>query len=450
MTISKASTQSHPKSHPHFTDVQESPLSWVIWILACLFYFYEFLLQVSPGIMHNELLREFSISAQGFGLLGGAYYLSYSGMQIPAGILLDKLGPHKLITFATLICAVGTLAFAHTNNFHMAVAARFCIGFGSAFAVVGTMKFAANWFPAQRFAMLTGLMVAIGMSGAIGGEKPLAIVINAYGWRPTFDALGLIGLILACAIYFIAKDEPYKLYEESHENNSYLHAIKATLGDLKQILVSKQVWLISFYGGLVFMTTPVFCGLWGVPFLETNYHVTSETAATLTSLIFVGWIFGGPGWGYISDKIGKRKPPMTIGAIVALICLCSILYTPITNMNVLGTLLFLLGFFSAGFLPAFSMIKEISCQKNCATALSFMNMMNMVGITITQPLIGHLLDKLWLKDNPMGAELVSRTYTAAHYTQAISVLPIGMFIAILLLPYIKETYCAIAPANSDN
>lgn len=450
MTNKNNTQTSSPKSNPHMADVQETPLSWLIWVLACLFYFYEFLLQVSPGIMHNELLKEFSISAQGFGLLGGAYYFSYSGMQIPAGILLDKLGPHKLITFATLICALATLAFAHTSNFHMACFARFCIGFGSAFAAVGAMKFAANWFPAQRFALLTGLMVAIGMSGAIGGEKPLASVISAYGWRPTFDVLGFIGLVLAAAIYFIASDEPHKLYEEEPKQDTYLAALKATWGDLKQVLVNPQVWFLSLYGGLVFMTTPVFCGLWGVPFLEAKYLINSEKAATLCSWIFAGWIVGSPSWGLISDKIGQRKPPMIIGAIVAFISLSFVLYAPIANLAIVGCLLFLVGLFSAGFLPAFSMIKEISCQKNCATALSFMNMMNMLGITISQPLIGYLLDKFWLKENLMNADIATPTYSAAHYAKAISVLPVSMFLAILLLPFIKETYCAISPSNDNH
>ncbi len=429
-------------SNPHISNVKETPLSWLIWSLGCMFYFYEFLLQVSPGIMQNELIHAFNISAQGFGLLGGVYFYSYAGMQIPAGILLDKLGPHRLITFATLTCAIATLAFAHTNNFQMALVARFCIGFGSAFAAVGAMKFAANWFPAKRFTLLTGLMVAIGMSGAIGGEKPLAAFIHAYGWRPSFDILGIFGLLLAAAIHFIAQDCPTKHYEKK-PGLSLRKSLFETRDNLKQVLINKQVWLVSTYGGLVFMATPVFCGLWGVPFLEAKYHVPSETAATLCSIIFIGWIIGSPSWGLISDKLGRRKPPMIIGSIVAFICLCTVLYSPLSNLNVIAGLMFLFGLFSAGFLPAFTIIKEISCQKNCATALSFMNMMNMIGIAVAQPLIGVLLDKLWLKDNPLNSTILERTYTASQYINAISLLPIGMFIAILLLPFIKETYCAL-------
>ncbi len=135
---------------------------------------------------------------------------------------------------------------------------------------------------------------------------------------------------------------------------------------------------------------------------------------------------------------------MIIGAMSGLLCICAVLYLPLEGSLMVGAVLFLFGFFSAGFLPAFSIIKEISCQKNCATALSFMNMMNMIGVALVQPFIGELLDKFWLASNPgenLTTNIAERTYEASHYVSAISILPIGIGVAIILLPFIKETYC---------
>lgn len=443
-SISTPDLTSQETSFKPTNTIKETPMSWLVWSLGCLFYFYEFLLQVSPGVMKPELSQAFGISAQGFGILGGVYFYSYAGMQVPAGVLLDRFGPHKLLTFATLICAIATLAFAHTDNFNMALIARFCIGFGSAFAVVGTMKFAANWFPTQRFALLTGIMVAIGMSGAIGGEKPLAQFIHTFGWRSSFNVLGIVGIILAVLIFIIGKDSPNAKKDAKQSSHSLAGSFGEVVSSLARVITNPQIWLVAFYGGLVFMATPVFCGLWGVPFLESKYGFESELAATLTSMVFVGWIIGSPSWGLISDRLGLRKLPMTIGAIVALIFLSIVLYLPLHSAYAVGTCLFFFGLFSAGFLPAFSIIKEISCQKNCATALSFMNMMNMIGVALAQPLIGYLLDKFWLRSNPsvdITADVAKRTYESVHYVQSISILPLGILIAIMLLPFIKETYC---------
>lgn len=92
----------------------------------------------------------------------------------------------------------------------MACTARLMIGFGSAFAAVGAMKLAANWFPAQRFALLTGMMVTIGMLGAIGGEAPLALLVDNYGWRESMIIMGTVGLVLAVLILLVVKDSPHK------------------------------------------------------------------------------------------------------------------------------------------------------------------------------------------------------------------------------------------------
>lgn len=416
-------------------------LSWLVWSLGCLFYFYEFLLQVSPGVMKAQLSQDFAITAEGFGVLGGVYFYAYSSMQIPAGLLLDKLGPHRLLTAACSICALSTLMFAHSSSFSVALVARFAIGIGSSFAAVGAMKLAANWFPAKRFALLTGLMVAIGMAGAIGGEKPLALLVDTFGWRMSLNYLGLTGIVLALLIYAIAQDSP-NIKSLSSSQTSWLDGFKEIGQSLKKVLVNKQLWIVATYGGLMFMPTLVFCGLWGVPFLESKYNIETEHAATLVSMVFVGWILGGPSWGLISDKLSQRKPPMIIGTIGAFVCLTTVLYLPNMTYWLIGTSLLLFGFFSAGFLPAFSIAKEISCQKNCATALSFMNMMNMIGAALVQPLVGKFIDYQWVNDpSHHMIDSTHRFYTPVYYEYALVLLPIGLLLALLFLPFIRETFC---------
>ncbi len=80
----------------------KSVLPWVVWGLGCLFYFYECLLQVSPSVMSNELMRDFAVTSQTLGILSGIYFYSYAVMQLPGGVLMDYFGPHRLVTLATL------------------------------------------------------------------------------------------------------------------------------------------------------------------------------------------------------------------------------------------------------------------------------------------------------------------------------------------------------------
>lgn len=412
----------------------KSAISWLVWGLGCLFYFYECLLQVSPSVMSNELMRDFAVTGHTLGILSGIYFYSYAAMQLPGGLLLDYFGPHRLLTLATLICSVSTIAFGMTDNFFMACIARLMIGCGSAFAAIGTMKLAANWFPAYRFALLTGLMVTLGMLGAIGGEAPLALLVDDFGWRHSMIIMGVVGLIIALLIFLVARDAP-----KNHKlNNHPAHdAEEGLLKSLATLIKNKQLWLIACYGGLMYMATPVFCGLWGVPFLMNKMLIAKATAANYISLVFIGWAIASPLWGIYSNRIGLRKPPMYIGCVGALICSSLFIFAPIKSALLMEVLLFLFGIFSAGFLPAFSVAKELCNNHYVATGLSFMNMMNMIGIALAQPLIGYILDRMWT------GEMLDavRLYPLSAYHTALSILPLGMLLALLILPKVKETYC---------
>ncbi len=412
-------------------------MAWIIWVLGCLFYFYENFLQVSPSVMSNELMGAFHVTSQTLGVLSGVYFYSYAALQLPCGLLMDFFGPKRILFIATAICAASTIAFGTTTHFTMACIARLMIGFGSAFAAVGTMKLASNWFNAEKFALLTGMMVTIGMLGGICGETPQAFLVDHIGWRQTMTYMGIFGIVLAMIIYFVVKDAPA---------NTTPKTLRSTL-NLKDGLLSmvknKQLWLVASYGGLIYMCTPVFCGLWGVPYLMLKLNIDKETAANAISLVLVGWAIASPLWGIFTNYIGRRKPALYLSAIGSLITLSIVIYMPISK-NMIELLLLMFGIFSAAFLPAFSIARDICEGPYVATGLSFMNMMNMIGIALAQPLVGYFLDQLWQGQ----IEHDIRIYSLAAYQQALSLLPVGLLLAMCFVPFIREVSPKTIAKNS--
>ena len=126
---------------------QQRSLPWVIWGLGALFYSYEFFLQVSPGVMAHDLMHTFKVNATQLGNLGALYFYAYAMMQIPVGVLLDSLGPRRLLTIAIIICACGAIFFGSAHTFWVAGTGRFLTGLGSAFAAVGCLHLAATGYP---------------------------------------------------------------------------------------------------------------------------------------------------------------------------------------------------------------------------------------------------------------------------------------------------------------
>lgn len=405
-------------------------MPWLMWTLGALFYCYEFCLQVSPSVMTDEIMKAFSVSASELGILSGFYLYAYTVMQIPVGILLDRFGPRRLLTLATICCALGSLLFGYAHVFTVAAVGRFMIGIGSAFAAVSCMHLAATWLPLRMFALMTGLMVTIGMLGAVGGEAPLSMLNNYLGWRETMILFGYIGIGLSVIIWLVIRDRVFPRHHRVITHEGFLSGAK-------HVLSNKQIWVTSIYGGLMYLPTPAFAGLWGVPFLVTFYQLPRTTAAFFISLIFIGWAVGSPLFGIVSDRIGRRKPPMYIGSIGALLTILAIIYVPMP-LTIMAILLFLFGFFSSGFLPAFSIAREINPPETNATALGFVNTLNSLGGALAQPFIGLILDMQWA--GQMSDEGV-RQYSVGNYHAALATVPICIAISLIILPLIKETYC---------
>ena len=142
--------------------------SYLVFTLVSLFLFYEMGVQVSPSVMAAELMSAFHINAMGLGLMSAFYFYSYTGMQIPAGMLLDRFGVRHIVATALLVCAVGAALFGMTHSMAWGSIARVLMGFGSAFAFVSVLAVADRWFDRKYFAMLAGLAQFFAALGAIG------------------------------------------------------------------------------------------------------------------------------------------------------------------------------------------------------------------------------------------------------------------------------------------
>ncbi len=411
---------------------------WLIWGLAALFYFYEYFLQVSPNVMANDLMRAFHITGAQLGNLVAIYFYADASMQIPVGLLIDRFGPRKLLIFAVFLCVIGNLIFASANVLFQAEIGRLFIGLGSSFAVIGCFKLAANWFPVKRFTLLVGLTLTIGMSGAVFGQAPLALLVDDIGWRGSMYLLAVVGAALAIAMWIFVRDNPSTAKTSVHNATDLSAELHYLWDALKGILRRSQNWWTAIYGGLMFAPTSAFGALWGVSFLMSRYGLSRPSAADMISLLFIGWAIGSPTFGAYSDYVGKRKPPMMIGAIGALIAMIFILYIYLPAWSIYLTL-FLFGFFSSGFLASFSIIRENNPGNANATAFGFMNTLNMVGGAVLQPLIGHLLDISWQHKTINGARL----FSTHNYQMALTTLPACIAIAIVFWFFIKETFCRL-------
>ena len=401
----------------------------LICAIGAFFYCYEFVLRILPGALQSELSAAFGhISATTFGQLSAFYYFAYSPMQMPVGMLMDRFGPRRLLTFACFCCTIGSWMFTDTSSLFIASSGRFLVGFGSSFAFVGVLSLTLHWLPRRYFSLVAGLITTLGMLGLIYGEVKITAIAITMGWYYVLFMMVMIGAVLTIVTFLVVRDGP-----EGHSPHS--HPLPEFFTEVWQVLSSPQVWLIGLVGACLYTSLSVFGELWGKSYLEQAHHLTKIEAARTISAVFLGWAVGAPIAGFFSDSSGRRVLPLLVGAIVALICISFVLYYPGLSYAWLTILLFLYGVFCATEIIVFIMAKESSGAKISGTVFAATNMIVTLGGVVFQPLVGKLLDTYGKSILVDGVHI----YTVKSYQLALSVLPLSLALVIILAFFMKDT-----------
>lgn len=404
---------------------------WIVIFLCALFAFYKYVLQVSPSVMTTDLMHQFKVNGAGLGNLAATYFYAYLVAQLFAGPLLDRYSPRFLITTAILICGFAAFAFASTETLATAAFARAFMGIGTAFATVSYMKMSVLWFRPNQVAFVDGFLGTAAMVGAMCGQIPLAFLVTHTSWRTSLIYCGVFGVILGAAFLLIVKDR------NTQSSNNPAAATKHTnirFSDIVEILKNKKNWILTLYSGLAFTPLAVLGGLWGNPFFETAHHLTPTQAASFTTCIFLGFAVGGPLFGYFGGNIQQRIKISIIGTSLALIALMLIIYALNLPLWMFAVLLFIFGVGMGSYMSCFSLAKEMNAIGFAGTIVALINTGDALFGSITEPLIGKILDMVWEGKIVNGVHY----FTTANFQLALMLLPIYLVAALGCLVVLKK------------
>jgi len=405
-------------------------LRWAVFALAAGAFWLSFFHRVAPAAIAVELQAAFGIGGAMLGTLAATYYIIYTLMQVPTGVLNDTLGPRRVLVAGCLIAGAGSILFAAAETVTAAVIGRTLAGLGVSVAFVSMLKLNADWFAERRFATMTGLGSMIGLSGGLAAATPLAWIAAHVSWRTVFTAVGIASLALAVVIWWVVRDHPGGATRGAPRPPSARGKVRWREG-LMLVLRNRATWPCFWFGFGMSGSYMTFVGLWAVPYLVHGYGLSVVEATQHTSLMLVCLALSQGAIGALSDRIGRRRPLILASALAYLACWLAWLAGAAAIPGASYAISIVMGLSVCGMTLSWACAKELNSPQYSGIAISVVNTSGFLAVGLLQPLVGWLLDR-----NAAGA-----AYTGAHYAPGIALLTAFSGIALAGAWFMRETRC---------
>ncbi len=392
----------------------------IAWVFGLIFYFLDYVIRSAPAVMIPELIANFNTTELKLISMVGTYYYTYSTCSLIAGIALDKFGSKKSLFIGTLILGIGCLLFLISSQV-AGVTGRLLQGAGCAFAFPGCVYLASKGFSSKSLATAIGFTQCIGMLGGTAGQFIVGpwveqgININAF-WLWS----GIITVITAFCLFFVIPKEKEDIpVGKNSKSIGYLEPYKI-------VFKNPQSWLCGIISGLLFAPTTIFAMTWAVAFFEKDKQFLFHEAAVTSAMVAFGWVFGCPLLGFITDKIGKRKPVLVGGACLMILSLLQLIFLP--ELYSAKISMFILGLGSGAAMIPYSIIKEANPDFVKGSATGAINFITFGVTTLLSPVFSRWFGKS-----------LGTTPGTEHFQNSVLFWIVGISLAILISLLLKET-----------
>jgi len=404
-------------------------LRWLVFALGAAAFFLSFFHRVAPGALAEELTASFAVSGATLGALAATYFYVYSAMQVPTGVLVDTLGPRRVLTAGGVIAGVGSIIFGGAESVVTAALGRTLTGLGVSVAFVCLLKLNASWFEERRFATMSGFGNVMGIVGALLATAPLAWLITVVSWRSVFVAIGIASLGVSAATWFLVRDHPE--CEGLPQGRPAPPQTERWWQGLGEIMRNRATWPAFWVTFGISGSYMSFIGLWAAPFFRQAYGMSAIAANRHTSVMIVASAISLATLGVLSDHLRRRRLLITGSAMMYLGCWAS-WFTGIAPGHTY-LMAAITGLCMTGFSLAWACAKEVNRPRYAGMAISVANTGGFLAAGILQPLVG------WVLDASAGG--VANATTLDHFRPALATLASFTFIGFAGSLFIRETHC---------
>lgn len=384
---------------------------WVMFILLVVAYFFVYFHRMFQNAVGGAIIDDVGTGSKE--ILSSIYFWTYAAMQIPSGIMSDRLGPRKATFIFLGIAGIGSFLTSMAHDFTAVAIGKIMIAAGMAVIYIPLMKIVSVWFKKENFPELNGIVIAVGNVGALAAAGPLRVLATMMGWREIFMILGAVTIVLSLLCLAIIRDHPSKMGRPGIEEIAFAEngtpitdrsdAKVPVLKGLKVVAKSGRIfWTMGLAYFMVYGSIMVFQGTTSIDYF--NKHVyTFAGAAWFITMLAVGKIASTILIGILSSRgiIHSKKNVMAVG-IFFFAAIWGIIWLYAGQINSQWfwmTVCTLFGFFGGFMTLSFTQVKEWFPIALAGTSVSAMNVLLFLGASICTTAAAIVLHKVYILAN---------------------------------------------------
>ena len=371
----------------------KSPAGLVLfltWLLFGMYYVNRFnyspmipLLKVDLGITNTQA-----------GWLMALFFISYTIFQLPAGLLGDRFGPRKVLTWGAVISIAGNLIFSQAASLGILSLGQLVNGLGQSMGWTSSLKLIVSWFPRSRRATAIGFFATCVTAGSSFGIRLSGFLGDHLGWRSSFIIPPVLLAVVALLFWMMVKDNPQEKGLPDFDDE--IHLERQIENDPKSrlslVLTNRILWSVALVY-FCFVYVQFGCLVWIPSFLKEAYAMSVDRASTISAIVLIPGVFASPLAGFLSDHYfgGKRKPLILI--LMFILALATFLLSQDVSITLAIGLLTIVGLMIIMpdvLLAAYP--SDILSRKLSATGMGFLTTFTSIAGIITTPLSGKIID----------------------------------------------------------
>ncbi|AVK95369.1 MFS transporter [Lysinibacillus sphaericus] len=374
-------------------DKQNSKYRWVVFVVVLLTYLLMASQRTAPGLITDQLMSDFQVTAATIGLLTSIQFFVYTSLQVPMGILADRYGPNAFLILGATLTGIGTIIYSLSTHALMLFFSRILTGVGDATIWVNMVLILAQWFHRKEFVRLIGLAGMTGSLGFLLATVPFSTWIDLLGWRMAFCSAGLLLTLCGLVLYFVLVKKPKTRFineqifvtdEEQRDKTSVL---------LKRIFTNPQAWALFFchfgvVGGYV-----GFISSWAVPYGMSLYEMTRSDASQLIMVGLIGALIGAPLTSWLASRLDTiKRPYIVVHSIVLLSWFTFLICNGHPAFFLLLVLFFIIGFGYGASALTFAAVRQSFPLHEAGVVSGFANTGGFLSAVLLPIIFGYLLD----------------------------------------------------------